>query len=123
MDGSQKLPQRLLATIRERLARDLSIPCLALAVAGWVRYVGGVDERGREIDVRDPLGAQIRGALDKAGGDPRARVRAVLGIEAIFGADLARDPRFESALTAAYTSLLARGARGAAAELNSYAGV
>jgi fructuronate reductase len=122
MDGSQKLPQRLLATIRERLARDLSIPCLALAVAGWVRYAGGVDERGREIDVRDPLGAQIRSALDNAGDDPRARVRAVLGIGAIFGPDLARGQRFENALVTAYNSLLARGARGAAAELNPYAG-
>jgi fructuronate reductase len=122
MDGSQKLPQRLLATIRERLARDLPLRGLALAVAGWMRYVGGVDERGREIDVRDPLAARLRDTLDKAGGDPQARVRAILGIEAIFGDDLARDPRFESALIAAYASLLARGARGAAADFNSHAG-
>jgi fructuronate reductase len=122
MDGSQKLPPRLLATIRERLARDLPLPALALAVAGWIRYVGGVDERGRDIDVRDPLASRVRLVLDKAGGDPRARVRAVLGIDAVFGADLPRDDRFESALIAAYSSLLTRGARGAAEELNSYAG-
>jgi fructuronate reductase len=122
MDGSQKLPQRLLATIRERLARDLPLPNLALAVAGWMRYVGGVDECGREIDVRDPLAAHLRGTLDQAGRDPTARVHAILGIEAIFGTDLARDHRFESALVTTYTSLLTRGARGAAAELNSYAG-
>jgi fructuronate reductase len=122
MDGSQKLPQRLLATIRERLARDLPLPGLALAVAGWMRYVGGVDERGREIDVKDPLAARLRDTLDKAGEDPRDRVRAVLGIEAIFGDDLARDRGFESALVSAYVSLMTRGARGAAAEFNSKAG-
>jgi hypothetical protein len=46
----------------------------------------------------------------------------VLGIEAVFGTDLARDQRFENALVTTYDSLLARGARGAAAELNPYAG-
>lgn len=122
MDGSQKLPQRLLATIRERLARDLSIQCLALAVAGWVRYAGGVDEHGWEIDVRDPLAAETRSALDNAGGDPWARVRAVLGMEEVFATDLARDQRFENALVTAYNSLLAGGAHCAAAELNPYAG-
>jgi fructuronate reductase len=118
MDGSQKLPQRLLATIRERLARDMELPSLALSVAGWTRYVGGVDEHGREIDVRDPLADHLRETLENAGGDPTARVRAILGVEAIFGTDLPRDRRFENALIAAYTSLLARGARGAAAELS-----
>ena len=47
MDGSQKLPQRLLGTVRDNLAAGRSIDLLALAVAGWMRYVGGVDERGQ----------------------------------------------------------------------------
>jgi fructuronate reductase len=34
MDGSQKLPQRLLTTACDRLAADAPIPRLALAVAG-----------------------------------------------------------------------------------------
>ena len=46
MDGSQKLPQRLLATARERLARGLGIGRLALAIAAWIRYAGGTDEKG-----------------------------------------------------------------------------
>ena len=36
MDGSQKLPQRLLDTARARLAREQPMPLLALAVAGWL---------------------------------------------------------------------------------------
>jgi fructuronate reductase len=119
MDGSQKLPQRLLATARERLSRSLPLPRIALAVSAWLRYVGGVDERGREIDVRDPLASQLRGALDNAGNAPPDRVRAVLKIEAIFGSDLPQDARFVDALTAAYDQLLTRGARNAAAELIS----
>ena len=59
MDGSQKLPQRLLGTVRDNLAAGRPIDLLALAVAGWMRYVGGVDERGREITVADPLAGEF----------------------------------------------------------------
>ena len=46
MDGSQKLPQRLLGTIRERMNAGQSIDGLALGVAAWMRYVTGIDEKG-----------------------------------------------------------------------------
>ena len=111
MDGSQKLPQRLLSTMRERLAAGLPVPCLALALAGWVRYVGGVDETGRAIDVRDPLAARLRAVLDRSGPEPGSRVAAVLGMEAVFGADLPQSPPFAAAVTQAYAALLANGAR------------
>lgn len=119
MDGSQRLPQRLLATARERLSRNLPLPRIALAVAAWLRYVGGIDESGRKIDVRDPLAPQIRAVFDNAGNAPEDKVPAVLKIEAIFGSDLPHNARFVDALTAAYTRLLTRGARNAAAELSS----
>ena len=41
MDGSQKLPQRLLDTARARLAREQPMPLLALAVAGWLHICAG----------------------------------------------------------------------------------
>jgi fructuronate reductase len=115
MDGSQKLPQRILSTVRDRLAQGRPIPLLALAVAAWIRYVGGVDEAFRPIDVRDPLADRLRAALDGAGPDPAARVEAVLGVEAVFGPDLPRSPVFVEAVTAAYARLLAQGALAAAA--------
>ncbi|MXP64241.1 mannitol dehydrogenase family protein [Roseomonas sp. M0104] len=111
MDGSQKLPQRLLGTLRERLAQGRPIPLLALIVAGWIRYVGGLDEQGQEIDVRDPLARELRAALDAAGTDPAARVRAALGFGAIFGDDLPRNGPFVQAVTTAYARLLRDGAR------------
>jgi fructuronate reductase len=114
MDGSQKLPQRLLGTVRERLARGLPIRRLALAVAAWIRYVGGIDEQGNPIDVRDPLAGPLRAALDSAGSAPASRVAAALRFEAVFGQDLPLSPDFEAALTAAYADLLARGAHEAA---------
>ena len=44
MDGSQKLPQRILGTIADNRAAGRPCPGLTLAVAAWMRYVGGVDE-------------------------------------------------------------------------------
>ncbi|HET6607540.1 MAG TPA: mannitol dehydrogenase family protein [Rhodopila sp.] len=115
MDGSQKLPQRLLGTVRERLARGQPIPRLALAIAAWIRYVGGVDEGGQPIDVRDPLASELKSIQASLGAE--ARVRAVLDVEAVFGTDLPRSEAFVSAVTTAYTRLLTRGARQAALAL------
>ena len=112
MDGSQKLPQRLLATVRERLARGLGIGRLALAIAAWIRYAGGTDEKGEPIDVRDPLAARLH--ADPAM-SPTERVAAVLGIEAVFGPDLPADLTFRSAVASAYINLIINGSRAAAA--------
>ena len=60
MDGSQKLPQRLLGPIRDRLAQGRPIDRHAFAVAAWMRYAAGTDEAGNTIDVRDPLASRIR---------------------------------------------------------------
>ncbi|MBI0539596.1 mannitol dehydrogenase family protein [Roseomonas sp. KE2513] len=114
-DGSQKLPQRLLSTVRERLAAKLPIPALALAVAAWARYVGGIDEAGRALEVRDPMAPAFRAALDAAGNDPDVRLSALLGLRSIFGTDLPVHAEFRGAVAAAYKRLLTAGARAAAA--------
>lgn len=111
MDGSQKLPQRLLGTARERLAAGAPIARLALAVAGWMRYVAGVDERGLPIDVRDPLAARLKEIAAAAGPDPERLAPALLAVREIFGDDLAADPRFAEPVTRALSSLYALGAR------------
>lgn len=117
MDGSQKLPQRLLGTIRDALAAGRSFPCLALGVAGWMRYVAGVDERGRPIDVRDPLLPALQAASAPGLHDARAFASRLLGIEAVFGRDLPRDGRFRSAIEQALARLVGEGARAAVAAL------
>lgn len=88
MDGSQKLPQRMLDGIRIHLERNTDWPLLALGVAGWIRYVSGTDERGNAIDVRDPLSDKIR-AIVGASRDAD-RVNALLGLSEVFGHDLPR---------------------------------
>jgi fructuronate reductase len=109
MDGSQKLPQRLLGSVRDRLARGLPIPCLALTIAAWCRYVGGIDETGAAIDVRDPLAAGLRARIEGAGSE--GAVRALLSEKAIFGTDLERHDGFIRAIEGAYARLARDGAR------------
>jgi fructuronate reductase len=59
----------------------------ALGVAAWMRYVRGVDERGRAIDVRDPMASELAA---RSGGSPGERVDALLGMARVFGEDLGR---------------------------------
>ncbi|MDR9890487.1 mannitol dehydrogenase family protein [Pseudenterobacter timonensis] len=115
MDGSQKLPQRMLDSVRWHLAHQRPFPLLALGIAGWMRYVGGVDEQGNAIEVCDPLLPQIQAAV-QASEEGESRVKALLGIEAIFGKELPLEARFVDAVMAAYRLLLEKGAKAAVAQ-------
>lgn len=113
MDGSQKLPQRLLGTISDRLAAGQSIDRLVLGVAGWMRYVTGIDEGGSPIDVRDPLSSRLRQIADAAGQDSRRLAVELASLPEIFGADLAGNPNFLEPVTEALGVLYAKGAAAA----------
>ena len=108
MDGSQKLPQRMLAGIRLHLARESAWPLLALGVAGWMRYVSGIDDAGATIDVRDPLSDKIRAIV--AASREEQRVVALLTLQEVFGNDLPHNPDFVQAIEAAWQRIAQRGA-------------
>ncbi|AFJ45891.1 fructuronate reductase [Shimwellia blattae] len=110
MDGSQKLPQRMLDPVRIHLKNGDDFRHLTLGVAGWMRYVSGVDEQGNAIDVVDPLAARYR-EIHQQYQEPEARVRALLAIETIFSKDLPANAQFVAAVTHAYLDLLKNGAR------------
>ncbi|WP_049008192.1 mannitol dehydrogenase family protein [Enterobacter cloacae] len=114
MDGSQKLPQRMLDGIRVHLERKTPWPLLALGVAGWIRYVSGTDEHGNTIDVRDPLSDKIRTIVDASSDDDR--VNALLGLNEVFGHDLAQNSVFVEAVSQAYQRIARHGARQAVIE-------
>ena len=111
MDGTQKLPQRLLAPIRDRLANDEPVDRLALGVAAWMRYATGRGENGETHKVDDPMGAELieRGA--QAGDDAAALARAYMAMPAVFGTDLAEDSRFVAPVVAALADLISIGAK------------
>ncbi len=115
MDGSQKLPQRLLGTIRDRIAAGQPFDRLALAVAGWMRYVAGEDEQGQPIDVRDPMAARLAELASDWRSDPQAYVERLLSLEAVFGGDLSRDRSFAKVIQHHFGSLVSRGSRSAVA--------
>ncbi|WP_237480140.1 mannitol dehydrogenase family protein [Lichenibacterium dinghuense] len=109
MDGTQKLPQRLLGTARDRLAAGASIDRLALGIAAWMRYACGRDERGAPIDLRDPLADELRRrTAGAAGAGPLAD--ALFGLDTVFGRDLPAEPRFTQAVVAALSGLMRDGA-------------
>jgi len=110
MDGSQKLPQRLLGTVRDNLVAGRSIDRLALGVAAWMRYVAGVDEKGRAISVSDPLAKDFARIADEHRGDPASLARGLLGVRAVFGEDLPAAAPFATKVTAWLASLHSEGA-------------
>ena len=111
MDGSQKLPQRILGTIAEGRAAGRPVPGLTLAVAAWMRYASGRDEAGGTIEVKDPLAPQMA-ALWRD--DPAATVDGFLALSQVFPAVLRDDAGFRAELTDALTRLVRDGARVAA---------
>ncbi|HCM62181.1 MAG TPA: fructuronate reductase [Morganella sp. (in: Bacteria)] len=116
MDGSQKLPQRLLDPVAWHIADGSDYRRLALGVAGWMRYVSGTDEQGNKIDVRDPL-AETFAAIYAKHGLSVAVVDELLAIESVFGEKLPKQQAFVDAVKRAYQQLLDVGARQAVAAL------
>ena len=110
MDGSQKLPQRLLAPIAARRANGLAVDALALAVAAWMRWQGGRDDSGAAHVVDDPLAALTAARLAGVS-DPAAQVEALLSIDAVFPPALAADEAFRAILVRHLTAVAAHGAR------------
>jgi fructuronate reductase len=84
MDGSQKLPQRIVAPLRARLEAGLPSPMLELAVAAWMAWQRGVDAAGNSFTVDDPLAARTAAIWAGAKGIDRACAR-LLAIGDIFG--------------------------------------
>jgi fructuronate reductase len=104
MDGSQKLPQRILGTVADRRAAGAEPLYLAVSLAAWIRFVAGVADDGSPLALDDPLADALRGALAGAGDDPATQVRAIFKVAAVAAPGLADD----STLVALVADHLAR---------------
>ncbi len=117
IDGSQKLPQRLLDTVRER-RRDGAEPVFAaLGVAAWMRFVSARrSDGGSRLSVDDPL---ADGIAERLGGreDPASVVDALLSMREIFDPELAGDAGLSSLLVELLGRLVRDGARRTAERL------
>jgi fructuronate reductase len=90
-DGSQKLPYRLLDTVREALDAERQVDRLAVPIAAWIAFLGRKTEAGETIT--DPMAE----ALSAASGDNGA----MLALRQVFPERVATDPRFRDAVSQA----------------------
>ncbi|HEY6816256.1 MAG TPA: mannitol dehydrogenase family protein [Croceibacterium sp.] len=88
MDGSQKLPQRLVAPWRARLERGLVSPTIELAIAAWMAWQRGADLQERTFVVDDPL-AETTAMAWAVAPDADSAAARLLALPEVFG-DLAQ---------------------------------
>jgi fructuronate reductase len=91
MDGSVKLPVRMLGTVRDRLTAGAEPRMIALAVAAWMVYVQ------RTPDLDDPQAARLKSAVAGAT-DPTKLVDSLLAVDTIFTPDLRNSQLFRDLL-------------------------
>ena len=96
-DTSQKLPVRFGETIKSYMedpSRSASaLTGIPLALAGWLRYLVGVDDEGKPMPLSgDPMMEQMKAAMEGITlGQPdsvKGRLKGILSNPALFGADL-----------------------------------
>jgi fructuronate reductase len=102
MDGSQKIPPRLLATIEARLNAGRSIERLALAVAAWLVFLRGRADDGTRYEISDPMAARLTASVTD---EPAQLVETMLAINEVFPPGLARRDDFRRPLQAAVVRL------------------
>lgn len=110
-NGSAKVPRHVLSSIREARLSGRPHGLLTLAVAGWVRYLRGVDEDGRPLTIDDPSARRLEALAPQRGGDPRP----LLADARTFG-PLGADPGFAAAVERDLRSLDRHGARAVVAD-------
>ena len=102
-DGSQKLPQRLLAPLRERMAKGLSSPAIATAIAAWMHFAVKTAHTSGGV-LSDPMSAEILAQAGKST-DAVAIVDNLLGLQKIFGADVPANAAFRAELLGKFIEL------------------
>ena len=99
-DTSQKVGIRFGETIKSYLAQNLDLDTLIsipLAIAGWLRYLLAVDDKGDVMEVspdplREDLQAKLAGIVWNDPSTYTGQLRDILSNAVIFGCDLTQTP-------------------------------
>ena len=105
--GSTKVPHHLLPSLRQAVVEDRPHALLTLAVAGWFRYLRGIDGAGRPLVIEDAAAERLQALAVAGGRDPRP----LLAERSIFG-DLGSYPSFVEELEQTLQQLDRDGVRG-----------
>ncbi|GIJ46544.1 mannitol dehydrogenase [Virgisporangium aliadipatigenens] len=85
MDGTQKLPYRLVETIVDGRRAGLPMELAALVLAAWMRFTRGTADDGSPLPLNDPLADRLRGG---------STVDELLAIEEVFPPVLREDREY-----------------------------
>lgn len=110
MDGSQKLPQRLIGPALDLIDAARSPSALALVIAAWMRFQSGRNDSGERLEIDDPLASTTTRLVSNANSSEE-QVKALLGLEVIFPPRLAADAGFVALVIDQLEHLRRRGAR------------
>lgn len=105
-DGSDRMPKFVLPSVTEALAQGRPHRLLTLVVAGFIRYLRGVDEQGQPIALNDRRADELQRLAQSSPNDPRP----LLGVRPVFG-DLREHAAWVTELSEALAELDRRGAR------------
>lgn len=104
MDGSQKLPVRILGTVTDRLAAGQVPHSGALLVAAWMLFIyRGRDVNGRPLVLDDPMADALQAA---AAGSESGLADRLLALSAIFPEEVSANAEFRGAVAAGVRRLL-----------------
>ena len=106
-DGSQKINQRILQPLRDRMAKGFPSPLLEAAIAGWVAYLAKSQPAfGSSWEASDQIMPFVADMARQSSGDIGVFTRLFIGNRAIFGDGLAEDAGFVARVASGARALL-----------------
>lgn len=108
MDGTEKLPQRILAPAVDALNSGQSLAPFALAVAAWMRYVQGRTDDGETYDLRDPQESRLAEYAAKYR-DAESLAQGLMTLEGLFPQALRNSEAWQNAVITRLNIMLEKG--------------
>ncbi|SNY90736.1 fructuronate reductase [Cohaesibacter sp. ES.047] len=109
-DGTQKMPQRWLNSVRWHIENGSSYRHLVLGIGGWMNYIKG-KRGGESYEVLDPMAGKLADIVSRFSDDATHYVDALLALDEVFPKDLVGNDDFRTAVHLAYVKVAAEGAQ------------
>ncbi|SDQ72330.1 mannitol dehydrogenase family protein [Pseudovibrio sp. Tun.PSC04-5.I4] len=117
-DGTQKMPQRWLNSVKYHIAHGSDYRHLVLGIGGWMNYIQA-NRNGESYEVTDPMKDQLAEIVASHKTDRTVYVNTLLALESVFPSELVGNDEFNQAVHKAYAAVADKGAAQAVADLAS----